>query len=57
MLSLTSTELVDIVKGGSSDLCDMVSIECSSIGVFIYSGSQNRPDVLLFWIDWLGVKR
>ena len=22
-----------------------------------YSGSQNRPNVLLFWIDWLGVKR
>ena len=22
-----------------------------------YSGSQNHPNVLLFWIDWLGVKR
>ena len=22
-----------------------------------YSGTQNRPNVLLFWIDWLGVKR
>ena len=22
-----------------------------------YSGSQNCPNVLLFWIDWLGVKR
>ena len=22
----------------------------------IYSGSQNHPNVLLFWIDWLGVK-